>query len=144
MKLLKLIFKKKRQNEGRHFEKKVAHYLGKKVVIQDKNKIYHFPNGTIRCEIDILTPSAAIEVKSKKPNHLLKQLHKYSEVTSKEPIAFSPKIGYHNRKIISKEGYKVFPDIKGLRNYLILKGDGKKTQGAKTYGHHAVRFKKFH
>jgi hypothetical protein len=118
--------------------------LKKKVIIEEQNRKYYYPDGNEQCEVDILTPSSAVEVKSGQPSHLLKQLKKYSQVTVKEPIGYSPKIGYHNRKIISKEGYKVFPDIKGLRNYLILKGDGKKTQGEKIHGHHAIRFKKFH
>lgn len=123
--IFKLFSKKSNCKKGKKYEKKISKYLGKKVIITDRRKIYSFNNKARYAEIDIETPSTAIEVKSGAARGLKKQLDRYSDVTKKEPVALAPNMK-PNAKKNTRKYYKVFDKKRDLRNYLISKGDGRK------------------
>lgn len=113
------------RNKGKRFEKSVSDYLGRKVIIENRGKIYSYGDKAKYTEIDIETPSTAIEVKSGKGSGLKKQLDRYSKVTQKEPVALAPNMKY-GAKYQTRKYYKVFDSKKELRDYLLSKGDSKK------------------
>lgn len=114
----------------KNMKKKISKYLGKKVIITDRRKIYSLNNKARYAEIDIETPSTAIEVKSGAARGLKKQLDRYSDVTKKEPVALAPNMK-PNAKKNTRKYYKVFDKKRDLRNYLISKGDGRKNKRRK-------------
>lgn len=119
------ICKKTKTYKGLKYEEKVAKYLGKKVEIENRGKVYPYGDRERHVEIDIETKSTAIEVKSGKAKGLKKQLDRYTDVTKKEPVALAPKMRYRAKRDARKY-YKVFDKKKDLRKYLLSKGDGKK------------------
>ena len=124
MGLMKLISALTRKSNGRRYEQKVKKYLGKKIVIERTGTIYSYGGKKYYTEIDIETPSTAIEIKSGKGSGLKKQLDRYSNVTKKEPVALAPNMRY-GAKYQTRKTYKVFDSPKELRKYLLSKGDGK-------------------
>lgn len=134
MGILKKLFNKSCKNvsnkhssvdNGKRYENNVLRYLRKEVIITDKNKVYSYGNRIRHVEIDIETPSTAIEVKSGKSSGLKRQLDRYSDVTKKEPVALAPNMRYEAKKQ-TRNSYKVFDSKEELKGYLLSKGDGKK------------------
>lgn len=112
-------------DNGKRYENNVLRYLRKEVIITNKNKVYSYGSRTRHVEIDIETPSTAIEVKSGKSSGLKRQLDRYSDVTKKEPVALAPNMRYEAKKQ-TRNSYKVFDSKEELKGYLLSKGDGKK------------------
>ena len=73
-------------DNGKCYENDVLKYLKKDVKITDKNKVYSYGNRIRHVEIDIETPSTAIEVKCGKASGLKRQLDRYSDVTKKNQL----------------------------------------------------------
>ena len=119
---------KSSSKKGKKYERRILQYLKKKILISNHGKIYSFENKKNYVEIDIETPSVAIEVKSGEGRGLKRQLDKYSDVTEKEPVALAPNMRY-KAKVQARKYYKIFDSKKELRRYLLSKGDGKKGKG---------------
>ena len=122
-------FKRHRRDQGdvqgKRFERKTAKRLGKTIEITGRGVRYDLDGKKNSAEVDIETPSSAIEVKSSNGHNLEAQLNRYARVTTKEPIGYAPKIRPQNEVRVKKK-YNVFKDIPGLANYLASKGDGRK------------------
>ena len=112
------------KSKGEKYENKVAKYIGRKVEIENRGKVYPYGERARHVEIDIETRTTAIEVKSGKASGLKKQLDRYSDVTTKEPVALAPNMRYEAKRQ-TRNHYKVFDSKRELRNYLLSKGDGK-------------------
>lgn len=134
MGILKLLFnkscakssnKRNYSNRGKCYEEDVLKYLKRDIKITDKNKVYSYGDRTRHVEIDIETPSTAIEVKSGKASGLKSQLDRYADVTKKEPVALAPNMRYEAKKQ-TRNSYKVFDSKEELKVYLLSKGDGNK------------------
>ena len=69
-------------------------------------------------DLDIETDSMVVQVKSGRGTGLTKQMIKTQSVTSKEVVAYGPKLGKHVIKSVEALGFKVFTEKGKLLDYM--------------------------
>lgn len=93
-----------------------AKYPGKIVGV---NKIVKDPStGKIITDFDIETDKVVVQVKSGKGTGLTKQMDASKSATTKEVVAYGPKLGKHIIKNLKAKGFKVFTKKQELIDYL--------------------------
>lgn len=93
-----------------------ARYPCKVVAI---NKVVKAPStGKIITDFDIETDKAVVQVKSGKGTGLTKQMEASKSATTKEVIAYGPKLGKHIIKNLKAKGFNVFTKKQELIDYL--------------------------
>ena len=93
-----------------------ANYSG---MVVDVNKVIKDPStGKIITDFDIETDRAVIQVKSGKGTGLTKQMEASKSATTKEVIAYGPKLGKHIIKNLKANGFRVFTKKQELIDYL--------------------------
>lgn len=87
-------------------------------MVDDVNKIVKDSSGRIITDFDIETDKAVIQVKSGKGTGMTKQMLVSKTATTKEVIAYGPKLGKHIVQNLRLLGFKVFTNEKELIDYL--------------------------